>query len=344
MTAGWSSLVRNAAQGDVFHIIDTETTGASPPGSRVIELACLSLAHGEVVGRFDTLVDCGTPVPPFITGLTGIRTAMLAGQPSSGEAARAFAAYVDALPGHFVAHNAGFDYRFVGYEFEQAGLPWPFSGRYCTVRMGRAAVPGLARYNLDSLIRHFGIQVAGTRHRAMADVEATAEAFWRMARLLPGGEELAPGRYGPGRVLAADEGPPAWPVPTAAGAAPAARPTSTSGLAPAARPASASGLAPAARPASASGPTPAPTARPAPAIPGLAADAWPALLAAAKRRSPTLGALLAQHGQPAGVAPDGVLLVALPSAFHARFDAAKRAALADAAAEALGTGAALAPA
>lgn len=310
MTAPWSSLVRNAAHGDVFHIIDTETTGTSPPGSRVIELACMSLAQGEVVGRFETLVDPGVPVPPFITGLTGIRTSMLVGQPASGPAMASFAAYIDALPGHFVAHNAGFDYRFVGYEFEVAQLLWPFSGRYCTVRMGRAAVPGLARYNLDSLITHFGIKVQGTRHRAMADVEATAEAFWRMARLLPGGEDLPVGRYAPGRDFGAED--------RAAAAA------SQRLVVPAAR----------ARPLPA--PLPAPVARP--AVPGLPADAWPALLAAAKRRSPTLGALLAQHGVPAGLAPDGALLVALPAAFHPRFDDAKRAALADAGAEALGAG------
>lgn len=182
--ATWSSLARNAARGDVFHVIDTETTGASPPGCRVIEVACESYVRGELVGTFETLIDPGVPIPPFITRLTGISTAMARTGLGPTSAMMKFDAYLARHPGHFVAHNAGFDYRFLAYEFELAGLDWPFAGRYCTVRMARHAVPGLGRYNLDRLIEHFGITVVGDRHRAMADVKATSTAFWEMVGLL----------------------------------------------------------------------------------------------------------------------------------------------------------------
>ncbi len=186
MAGSWISLARNAARGDLFHIIDTETTGSAPPSSRVIELACATLRHGEVVDRFETLIDPGVPIPPFITRLTGITSAMVRGQARPDDAMRAFAAYIAARPGHFVAHNASFDYNFLQAEFAAAELEWPFSGRYCTVRLSRHCNPQLARHNLDALIKHYGV-VVKDRHRAMADVDATAIAFWRMVETLADG-------------------------------------------------------------------------------------------------------------------------------------------------------------
>ena len=67
--------------GHIFHFVDTETSGSSPASSRVIELATVSLRHGEVVGRFETLIDAGVPVPSWITRLTGITARMLVGAP-----------------------------------------------------------------------------------------------------------------------------------------------------------------------------------------------------------------------------------------------------------------------
>jgi DNA polymerase-3 subunit epsilon len=186
----------------VFHVIDTETTGHAPPASRVIEVACISYVRGQALDRFETLIDPGIPIPPFITRLTGISPRMVAGQPASAEAIARFAAYLAARPGHFVAHNAPFDERFLRHEFACAGQPWPFAGRWCTVRLSRHCLPGLRRHNLDALIRHFGL-AHGPRHRAMGDVEATGQAFWRLvASLAPDGPE-------------GDEAPPACPVPEA---------------------------------------------------------------------------------------------------------------------------------
>lgn len=215
MAGPWVSLARNAARGDLFHIIDTETTGSAPPKSRVIELACATLRHGEVVDRFETLIDPGVPIPPFITRLTGITTAMVRGQARPAAAMQAFAAYVAARPGHFVAHNASFDYRFLQHEFAEAQLEWPFSGRYCTVRLARHTLPQLPRHNLDQLIKHFGV-VVQDRHRAMADVDATATAFWRMIELLAGAQ--APHAAAGGGAPAPGEAPPAAVRPSAGAA------------------------------------------------------------------------------------------------------------------------------
>jgi len=197
LAANWASLAHAVAQGDVFHVIDTETTGHAPPVSRVIEVACISYVRGRPLDRFETLIDPGIPIPPFITRLTGIRPGMVVGQPSSAEAISRFAAYLTAHPGHFVAHNAAFDERFLRHEFACAGEPWPFDGRWCTVRLSRHCLPELRRHNLDALIRHFGL-AHGPRHRAMGDVEVTGQAFWRLvAALSPGFVEPEPAKPTP---------------------------------------------------------------------------------------------------------------------------------------------------
>ncbi|MEB3196620.1 MAG: exonuclease domain-containing protein [Candidatus Sericytochromatia bacterium] len=189
MPSEWEGLIQAAGRGERFHVVDTETTGSAPPSARVIEVACLTLQHGRVVGRFESLIDPGRPIPEFITRLTGITSAMVRGQPRAQATMEAFRAHLAAAPGHFVAHNAGFDARFLQFEFEQAGLSWPFNGRYCTVQLSRRCNPHLRRHNLDSLVAYYEVPMQA-RHRAMADVEATAIAFWHMVRELAQTEGL----------------------------------------------------------------------------------------------------------------------------------------------------------
>jgi DNA polymerase III epsilon subunit family exonuclease len=181
----WASLVRLADQGEAFHIIDTETTGLSPTANRVIELATVTIRHGRIVDRFETFVDPGVPIPARITQITGIRREMLTGAPKPDRAYRAWREYLGA-GGHFVAHNAGFDWDFLRTEFAREQLAWPFKESVCTVRLARHCLPGLRKHGLGALIDHYGIQVSD-RHRALADVEATAELFLTFLDQLRGG-------------------------------------------------------------------------------------------------------------------------------------------------------------
>ncbi|MFP5503941.1 MAG: exonuclease domain-containing protein [Candidatus Sericytochromatia bacterium] len=185
-----SSLLRLVASGETFHIIDTETTGLSPASCRVIELATVSLRHGQIVGSFETLINPGVSIPANITKLTGISQRMLTKAPPPDEAFRQWQAYL-AGQGQFVAHNANFDWGFLTAEFDRAGLDWPFRDRYCTVQLSRQCLPNLGRHSLENLIRHFGIRVTD-RHRALADVEATAQIFCRFIEQLGGAPAALP--------------------------------------------------------------------------------------------------------------------------------------------------------
>lgn len=54
-------------------VIDFETTGISPDaGARATEIAAVLLRDGRVVGRYQSLMNAGARIPPFIEQLTGI--------------------------------------------------------------------------------------------------------------------------------------------------------------------------------------------------------------------------------------------------------------------------------
>ena len=65
-----------------FVVVDTETTGLDPLTDHIIDVGAVRLDEGlAVVDRFTTLVDPGVPVPLFVSRLTGITDADLAGAP-----------------------------------------------------------------------------------------------------------------------------------------------------------------------------------------------------------------------------------------------------------------------
>lgn len=175
-------LLRLVDEGATFHITDTETTGSGGAEARVIELATVSVCRGEIVGRFETLIDPGVAVPPWITQLTGIDTAMLQGAPSPEAALAAWHGYLGES-GQFVAHNAPFDWGCLRAEYARLERDWPFAQKFCTVQMARRCLPELKSRSLESLIAHYQIEV-DARHRALADAEATAVVFNRLIPVL----------------------------------------------------------------------------------------------------------------------------------------------------------------
>ena len=59
-------------------IIDFETTGISPGmGDRATEVAVVMLENGQVVDRYQSLMNAGVRVNSFITQLTGITNEMV---------------------------------------------------------------------------------------------------------------------------------------------------------------------------------------------------------------------------------------------------------------------------
>ena len=172
---------RQLAEAD-FVVFDVETTGPKAPGARIMELGAYRVERGRIVAEFKTLVNPLTPIPPFISGLTGITDEMVAAAPTFDRVAADWLRFAgDAV---LVAHNAVFDVRFINHE-----LSLVFPGRrmpnahLCTVSLARRVLPDLKSFRLPALAQHFSV-AHRVRHRAGDDARATAEVFIVLLELL----------------------------------------------------------------------------------------------------------------------------------------------------------------
>lgn len=159
-------------------VIDFETTGISPSqGDRATEVAIVLLRAGQVVDRFQSLMNAGVRVPGFITQLTGITNAMVAAAPPAERVMAEASRFVGGAP--MVAHNAAFDRKFWLHELTLAGLaaPQPFA---CTVLLSRRLYPQAPNHRLGSLVDYHGLPRAGAAHRALADAEMAAALLGRI--------------------------------------------------------------------------------------------------------------------------------------------------------------------
>ena len=153
-------------------VIDFETTGLSPAmGDRATEVAIVLLEAGVVVDRFQSLMNAGVYIPAFITSLTGISNAMIAGAPSADRVMRDASRFTGNAP--LVAHNAAFDRKFWQAELARADEPaeHPFA---CTLLVSRRLYPHAPSHKLGTLVDYHDLPRAGRAHRALADAEMAA--------------------------------------------------------------------------------------------------------------------------------------------------------------------------
>ncbi|GAB3765588.1 hypothetical protein GCM10028796_23160 [Ramlibacter monticola] len=105
---------------DPIAVVDFETTGLSPSqGDRATEIAIVMLEGTQVVGRFQSLMNAGVPISPFIEAYTGISNEMIRAAPPAAEVMSEAARFVRDVP--LAAHNASFDRRFWAAETERLG-------------------------------------------------------------------------------------------------------------------------------------------------------------------------------------------------------------------------------
>ncbi|MDJ0759224.1 MAG: exonuclease domain-containing protein [Woeseiaceae bacterium] len=154
-----------------YVVVDVETTGGRGEQHRVTELGAVRVRNGEIVDRYQTLLNPQRGIPANITRLTGITPAMVADAPYFSDVADEFATFLEG--GIFVAHNVDFDYRFIAQEFGRLGRTFRMP-RLCTCASMRKLYPGRKSYSLAALTSDFGIRL-DSHHRALCDAEAAAE-------------------------------------------------------------------------------------------------------------------------------------------------------------------------
>jgi DNA polymerase III subunit epsilon len=159
-------------------IIDFETTGISPHmGDRATEVAIVMLEGGQVVDRFQSLMNAGVRVNGFITQLTGITDEMVQAAPPAEQVMREAARFVGERP--MVAHNAAFDKKFWQAELARCGQ----DGAHlfaCTLLLSRRLYPQAPNHKLGTLAALHHLPSSGRAHRALADAEIAAHLLSQM--------------------------------------------------------------------------------------------------------------------------------------------------------------------
>ena len=192
---GAGGLRECAGGADRFAVVDTETTGVYS-SDRVVEVAIVTLSlDGEVIDHFDTLVNpCRDVSASHIHGITA---SMVHDAPTFEDIAGDVAVRLHGAC--FVAHNAPFDRRMLGAEFDRLGDALVVERSVDTyVGSGRRLVDACGEHRID---------LAGA-HRASTDAFATAQLFLRLQSRCGAGVPIAapPSLRRSGRVRRRDDG------------------------------------------------------------------------------------------------------------------------------------------
>ncbi|MCF7799291.1 3'-5' exonuclease, partial [Candidatus Woesearchaeota archaeon] len=158
-------------------VLDIETTGLSPYASNITEIAAVKVANGKQLDSFHTLVNPGEPIPKFITRLTGITDDMVQNAPRIQEVLPELKKF---LGNHtIIAHNAGFDYKFISHNMYKHYGEELTNPKLCTAKLARRIHSTLPSKRLGALCEFHGV-VHNNAHRAMGDTLATIEIYHKM--------------------------------------------------------------------------------------------------------------------------------------------------------------------
>jgi ATP-dependent DNA helicase DinG len=150
--------------------VDLETTGLDPVRESIIEIGAITFRGHDILDTFDSLVNPGRDIPPFITQLTGIDNSMVAGAPSLYSLRSTLSGV---LADHvLVGHNIEFDLGFLREARLVRG-----NRRIDTVTLASILAPEAGRFGLGALADFFNFPSAGGNHRALVDAEQTVELF-----------------------------------------------------------------------------------------------------------------------------------------------------------------------
>lgn len=165
-----------------YVVFDLETTGAKTPPCRITEIGAYRVSRDKITDEFHTLVNPETPIPFFITQLTGISDRMVRNEPKFRDVAADFLEFIgDSV---LVAHNANFDMRFLNHEIGLIHNEYRVANPFlCTVQLSRKLLPHIENHRLNTVANYFSAPLVN-HHRAAEDAYATAHIFINLLEYL----------------------------------------------------------------------------------------------------------------------------------------------------------------
>ncbi|MGA2090974.1 MAG: 3'-5' exonuclease [Endomicrobiales bacterium] len=153
--------------------LDVETTGlCAARHDKVCEIAILRVDK-KGLREWQSLVNPGIPIPPFISQINGITDDMVQDAPRFSAVTESIVNMIeDAV---VVCHNAPFDLGFLTAEFVSCQTAFPCRPFLDTLSIARSHFP-FPSNSLSNIASHLHIPVT-TKHRALADVNTTYRIF-----------------------------------------------------------------------------------------------------------------------------------------------------------------------
>ena len=174
-----------------FAVLDLETSGGSPKsGAGITEIGVVKVRGGAVLGTFQSFVDPGHSLPPFITQLTGITDEMLLSAPFIDEVLPTLFEFLGSPDETvLVAHNSPFDMSFLKAAALAHEFAWPHYLTVDTARLARAVLDHdeVVNCKLGTLAEFFNAQTS-PNHRALDDALATVDVLHGIIERLAGYE------------------------------------------------------------------------------------------------------------------------------------------------------------
>ncbi len=163
-----------------FVVVDIETTGLSSIKDRIIQLGAVKVKNGEIIDKFNSLINPGVSIPENITKLTGIDDSMVKDSPCLSEILPDFISFIGDCP--VIAHNAPFDMGFIERAVKEQKLKLK-NPVIDTLTLSRILLPELEKHKLSLVAEHLGIEV-GVCHRAVDDAILAANIWFKFTGLL----------------------------------------------------------------------------------------------------------------------------------------------------------------
>lgn len=164
-----------------YVVIDTETTGLDYDTDRIIEIALLKIADGEIIDQFHCLVKSDKRISADIEKLTGITNDMIDEQGLSEEVA--FEKVKEFLGDHLVmGYNVQFDVNFLQRLGRRVGKDIIIRKTKDVLQIVRRELDDVPNYKLSTLVDYFSLDV-GNIHRALEDCLLTHRIYVELNKL-----------------------------------------------------------------------------------------------------------------------------------------------------------------
>ena len=148
---------------------DLETSGKYPLESQICEIGAVKWKNGQIIGKFQTLIQPDHQIPDEIIAIHGIKNEDLVNSPKISEKIGEFRDFAENCI--LVAHHAPFDMGFLAIEFENHHLKFLKLPVLCSSLLARKSMPEMENHRLQTLVKSLKID-GGTARRAFDDASA----------------------------------------------------------------------------------------------------------------------------------------------------------------------------